>query len=139
MCKGQAVPRASQRHRARAACTYARHACAPADLSLAAHLSLSSFARRSPPGARCARTDLQVQKEGVVQVSGGQSRSGWTAGRAGLGELRFRSRVAPGRRVPARGALTFAHHTERGELAQKVEKVQAGWVHYTTYSESAGL
>ena len=34
-------------------------------------------------------------------------------------------RVAPGRRVPARGALTFAHHAERGELAQKGEKVRA--------------
>ena len=36
--------------RARAACTYARHACAPADLP--AHLSLGSFARRSPPGQK---------------------------------------------------------------------------------------
>ena len=70
-------------------------------------------------------------------MSGGQSRPGWTAGRAGLGELRFRSRVAPaGRRVPARGALTSAHHAERGELAQKGEKVQAGRVHFTTYSDS---
>ena len=69
-------------------------------------------------------------------MSGGQSRSGrdrW--GRAGLGELRFRSRVAPGRRVPARGALTSARHAERGELAQKGEKLQAGWVHYTTFPD----
>ena len=62
-CPWLAVPRARpETSRARAACTYARHACAPADLP--AHLSLGFFARRS-----------RTRTEGVV-VSGGQSRSG---------------------------------------------------------------
>lgn len=35
--------------------------------------------------------------------------------------------------------LTSAHHAERGELAQKGEKLQAGWVHNTTYSGYGSL
>ena len=89
--------------------------CAPLSCFLCQALATRSSLRPHRPASA----------EGVVVSAGGQSRSGWTAGRAGLGELRFRSRVAPGRRVPARGALTSAHHAERGELAQKGEKVRA--------------
>ena len=121
---------APETSRACAACTYTHGMRAPLRTSLRTSQALATRSSLRPHRPASA--------EGVV-VSGGQSRSGWTAGRAGLGELRFRSRVAPGRRVPARGALTSALHAERGELAQKEEKVQAGWVHNTAYSHKVRL
>ena len=127
LCCGEGLlcpVRASQRHHARA--QRAPHGMR-APLRTSAHLSLGSFARRQALTTRSSlRPHRPARAEGVV-VSGRQSRcGGWTAGRAGLRELRFRSRVAPGRRVPARGALTPAHNAERGELAQKEEFVVSG-------------
>ena len=175
MGKGCCAPCERETSRTRAACTYARHACAPADLP--AHLSLGFFARRS-----------RTRTEGVV-VSGGQSRSGrdrWASrtrriapadvegwislsGQRGVscgcgtarkhasvcaileagqcGRVRDvvaaatsracaqrRSRVAPGRRVPARGARTSAHPPggQRRELAQKGDFLRAVRAHTTT-------
>ena len=54
---------------------------------------------------------------------GAALRAGWTAGPE---QDSANSQVAPGRRVPARGALTSAHNAERRELAQDTQNWVSG-------------